>query len=168
MENSHTKFAKAFHWGFIILYAYGLLKQLNDVSQLEDSGLLTFEVVFASLFLLIVLMRYFYMRRFETFQGAREPVSLIHKRLAKAVHSSMYLCLVLLPLSGLMIAALFTQGIKEGPMQNFSLALHEFCASLSYFLISIHVAAAIYSRIKGEGIWTSMVPIWKEDSGSGR
>ena len=166
MENSHTKFAKAFHWGFIILYAYGLLKQLNDVSQLEDSGLLTFEVVFASLFLLIVLMRYFYMRRFETFLGAREPVSLIHKRLAKAVHTSMYLCLVLLPLSGLMIAALFTQGIKEGPMQNFSLALHEFCASLSYFLISIHVAAAIYSRIKGEGIWTSMVPIWKEDSGS--
>ena len=166
MENSHTKFAKVIHWGFILLYAYGLLKQLNDVSQLEDSDLLTFEVAFASLFLLVVLLRYFYMRRFETFQGARKPVSLTHKRLAKAVHTSMYLCLALLPLSGLMIAALFALGIKEGTMQNLSLALHEFCASLSYFLISIHIAAAIYSRIKGEGIWTSMVPIWKEDSGS--
>ena len=163
MKSSHTRLAKVFHWGFIILYTYGLLKQLNDVSQLEDSGLLFFEVAFASLFLLIVLMRYFYMRRFDTFLGAREPVSLNHKRLAKAVHRAIYLCLVLLPLSGLMVAGLFALGIQEGLMQNFSLALHEFCAALSYFLISIHISAAIYSRIRGEGIWSSMVPLWKEE-----
>jgi cytochrome b561 len=161
-DGSHTKLAKTFHWGFIFLYAYGLLKQLNDVSQLEDAGLLVLEVAFVSLFLLIVLMRYFYMRRFETFLGAREPVSLFHKRLAKAIHRSIYLCLALLPLSGLMIAGLFALEIRQGPLQDFSLALHEFCASLSYFLISIHIAAAIFSRFRREGIWTSMVPFWKE------
>ncbi|MGB1985281.1 MAG: hypothetical protein ACPHS8_02425, partial [Candidatus Poseidoniaceae archaeon] len=26
----------------------------------------------------------------------------------------------------------------------------------------LHIAAAIYSRIKGEGVWSSMVPVLKE------
>lgn len=32
-KNKLKKVAKTFHWGFIVLDAYGLLKQLNDVSQ---------------------------------------------------------------------------------------------------------------------------------------
>ena len=162
MKNSHTNIAKIFHWGFILLYCYGLLKQLNDLSQLEDPNLLTFEVIFASLFLFIVLMRYFYMRRFETFLGAYEPIPLGHKFAAKVIHKSMYLCLALLPLSGLLIAGLFKLGVKSGILQNFAIALHEFCAFLSYVLISIHIAAAIYSRLRRKGIWTSMVPLWPE------
>ena len=93
MQKSHTRLAKLFHWGFIILYSYGLLKQLNDVSDLEDSRLLTFEVAFASLFLFIVLMRYFYMSNFETFLGARQPVPPLHKYLARMIHISMYVCM---------------------------------------------------------------------------
>ena len=162
LKRSHTKLAKIFHWGFIVLYMYGVLKQLSDVSQLENTGLLVFEAAFAILFLLIVLIRYFYMRQFETFLGARKPASLFHKRLGKAIHRSIYFCLVLLPLSGLLIAGLFALEIREGALQDFTLALHEFCASLSYFLITIHIAAAIFSRFRGEGIWTSMVPLWKE------
>ena len=104
MGGSHTFLAKFVHWFFVILYAYGIFKQLDDLEQLEDSGLLMFEVVFASVFLLIVLIRYFYMSRFETFLGANEPVPLIHKYLAKTVHRLMYFCLVLLPLTGLAIA----------------------------------------------------------------
>ena len=65
--NTHTFTGKSLHWGFIILYAYGIFKQIDEISELEDSGLLAFEVAFASLFLIIVLLRYFYMRRFETF-----------------------------------------------------------------------------------------------------
>jgi len=78
MEKSHTNLAKIIHWGFIILYVYGILKQIDDLSQLEDTGLLIFEVIFASVFLLIVLIRYFYMSRFETFLGANEPVPIMH------------------------------------------------------------------------------------------
>lgn len=48
-------------------------------------------------------------------------------------------------------------------MQDLALTLHEFSADLSYVLIAIHVGAALWSRIKGEGVWTSMVPIWKEE-----
>ena len=102
------------------------------------------------------------MRHFETFLGAYEPIPLGHKFAAKVIHKSMYLCLALLPLSGLLIAGLFKLGVKSGILQNFAIAFHEFCAFLSYVLISIHIAAAIYSRLRRKGIWTSMVPLWPE------
>ena len=137
----HSLLGKTFHWGFTILYAYGIFKQIDDLQELEDSALLAFEVAFATVFLGIVMIRYFYMRRFETFMGATEPVPLAHRYLAKGVHTSMYLCLVMLPLSGLLIAGLFTQGVTDGPLQDLALTLHEISASLSYVLLSlIHIS----------------------------
>ena len=159
---SHTFLGKTFHWCFIILYAYGIFKQIDDISQLEDRGLLVFEVAFASVFLLIVILRYSYMRGFGTFIGAHEPVPKAHTFLARSIHVSMYLCLVLLPLSGLVIAGLFSLGIVEGQMQNIALLVHEFSADFSYLLIVVHILAALWSRIKGDGVWASMVPIFKE------
>jgi hypothetical protein len=47
-----------------------------------------------------------------------------------------------------------------------ALGIHEFAAVASAVLILAHIAAAIYSRIKGEGVWSSMVPILKEDKPS--
>ena len=163
---SHTFLGKTFHWFFIILYAYGIFKQIDDISQLEDKGLLVFEVAFASVFLLIVILRYSYMRRFGTVIGAHEPVPMAHKFLARSIHVSMYACLVLLPLSGLVIAGLFSLGIVEGQMQSFALLVHEFSADFSYLLIALHIIAALWARIKGDGVWTSMVPIFKESGPS--
>ena len=113
MARPHTRLAKIIHWSFVGLYLYGIVKQVDDLSSLEDSKLLWFEVGFATLFLIIVLARYFYMRRFETLQGATVPVHIVHKRFARAVHISMYLCLIMLPLTGLMIAGLYTQGYRD-------------------------------------------------------
>lgn len=163
---AHTKLAKTIHWSFIVLYAYGMFKQIDDISQLEDNGLLIFEVIFASAFLIIVLMRYFYMRNVGTMHASTVPVHSVHKFIAKSVHISMYLCLILLPLSGLAIAFLFKQGIVDGPLQNLAIGIHEFMATLSYVLIALHVSAAVYSRVKGEGVWSSMVPILKEEGPS--
>ena len=28
--------------------------------------------------------------------------------------------------------------------------------------VALHIGASIYSRLKGEGVWTAMVPVWKE------
>ena len=56
MPKPHTRLAKVIHWGFIVLYTYGIFKQVDDLSQLEDRGLLLFEVAFATLFLIIVIM----------------------------------------------------------------------------------------------------------------
>ena len=162
MQESHTILAKFIHWTFIPLYAYGIFKQVDDIEALEDQALLIFETTFAAVFLLIVILRFTYMRRFKTFQGATHTPHRIHTFIAKSVHRGMYAALILLPLSGLMIAALYSQDIKSGPLQDVTLAVHGFAATLSYVMIATHVSAAIYSRVKGEGVWSSMVPILKE------
>lgn len=163
MQESHTFLGKLIHWTFIPLYAYGIFKQVDDIEALEDQALLIFETIFASIFLLIVILRFTYMRRFKTFQGATHAPHRIHRFIARSVHRSMYAALILLPLSGLIIAALYSQDIKTGPLQDGALAVHEFSATLSYVMIATHVSAAIYSRVKGEGVWSSMVPILNED-----
>ena len=163
MSKQHTLLGKVFHWGFVLLYAYGIFKQIDDLSELEDAALLTFEILFASVFLLLIVIRYGYMRRFETFQGSVVPVHRYHKGFARLMHVAMYLCLVLLPLTGLAIAGLYTQGIGEEELaMDVAIGLHALSADLSYALIAIHVVAALYSRIKGEGVWTSMVPVFTE------
>ena len=170
MARPHTRLAKIIHWSFVGLYLYGIVKQVDDLSSLEDSKLLWFEVGFASLFLIIVLARYFYMRRFETLQGATVPVHKVHKRFARAVHISMYLCLIMLPLTGLMIAGLYTQGYRDATpdesqtVMDIVLDLHGAAADLSYLLIILHISAAVYSRIKGEGVWSSMVPVLNKET----
>ena len=170
MATSHTRLAKFIHWSFVGLYAYGIIKQVDDLSSLNESRLLWFEIAFATLFLVIVLARYFYMRRFSTLQGANVPVHLVHKRFAKAVHVSMYICLIMLPVTGLMIAGLYSQGytVNATPdepqsVMDVVLDLHGVAADLSYFLIVLHISAAIYSRIKGEGVWSSMVPVLNKE-----
>ncbi len=171
--NSHTSLAKVIHWSFILLYVYGIFKQVNDLSDLENSGLLLFEIIFATAFIIIVILRYSYMRRFKTFQGAREPVHIVHYYFARSVHKAMYACFILLPLTGLMIAGLYSQGYtvnatpdEQQTVMDFVLDLHGLVAEISYMLILVHIAAAIYSRIKGEGVWSSMVPMLKEDKPS--
>ena len=167
MSIQHTLLGKVFHWGFVLLYAYGIFKQIDDLSELEDAALLTFEIIFASVFLVLVVIRYGYMRRFETFQGSVVPVHRYHKRFARLMHVAMYLCLVLLPLTGLAIAGLYTQGIGEEELaMDAAIVLHGLSADLSYVLIAVHVVAALYSRIKGEGVWTSMVPVFTESGPS--
>ncbi len=163
MGTQHTFLGKSLHWGFVLLYAYGIFKQIDDLSQLEDAALLRFEIIFASVFLLLVVIRYGYMRRFETFQGSVVPIHRYHKRFARLMHVTMYLCLILLPVTGLAIAWLHTQGIGEDQLaMDVAIDLHGFSADLSYVLIAIHLVAALYSRIKGEGVWTSMVPVFTE------
>lgn len=173
VQNSHTLLARLIHWSFILLYVYGIFKQVNELDELEDTNLLLFEIVFATIFLVIVILRYSYMSRFKTFLGAREPVHIVHYYFARTVHKAMYACFILLPLTGLMIAGLYSQGYtvnatpdEEQTVMDLVLDLHGAVADLSYMLIFLHIGAAIYSRIKGEGVWSSMVPILKEDKPS--
>ena len=84
--NSHTTFAKFIHWTFTLLYAYGIFKQVDDLTQLEDASLLNFEILFATIFLIIVLIRYFYMKDTPTLLGAHEDVPKGHLFIAKTVH----------------------------------------------------------------------------------
>jgi len=159
MINTHTFLAKLIHWTFIPLYAYGIFKQVDDLSQLEDSSLLNFEILFATVFLIIVLLRYFYMKDTPTLLGAHDELPNGHLFIAKTVHRLVYFSLIMLPTTGLVIAGIVSLGL--GGIE-IAVGMHEFSADLSYVVIALHVGATLYSRFKGEGLWNAMVPIWKE------
>ena len=91
VQKSHTLLARLIHWSFILLYVYGIFKQVNELDELEDTNLLLFEIVFATIFLVIVILRYSYMSRFKTFLGAREPVHIVHYYFARTVHKAICL-----------------------------------------------------------------------------
>ena len=120
------------------------------------------ETVYAVVFLLVVVSRYVYMRRVPTFHAARVAIDPRRARLARAFHQLLYLCFVLLPASGLWIGALYAAGARGGWAMDAAVGLHEFCADASYWLIAAHVIAAVASRCREEGVWTSMVPVWRE------
>ena len=157
--NSHTKLAKFIHWTSTLLYAYGIFKQVDDLSELEDPSLLNFEIIFAIIFLILVLVRYFYMKDTPALLGAHEDMPRGHLFIAKSVHRLVYFSLIMLPSTGLLIAGLFNLGM--GGIE-IAILIHEFSAFLSYLVIGLHVVASIYSRFKGEGLWNAMVPFWKE------
>ena len=159
MLNSHTPLAKFIHWTFTVLYAYGIFKQVEDLDDLDDVSLLNFEIFFAIVFLVIVLLRYFYMKDVKTLLGAHDDMSNGHLFIARVTHRLVYFSLIMLPTTGLMIAGILVVNI---PGMAVAIILHEFSAFLSYVTIALHVGASLYSRYKGEGIWNAMVPIFKE------
>ena len=151
------------HWGFVLLFIYGLLKQIDELNQLKDEALLKFEVIFAVIFILLLLIRFVYMR---TTQKTSLPQSTPRSQViaAKVVHSGMYICLALIPLTGLLIGLLFWLGLEDGFLINLVVGSHELVVSLIYWLIGLHILAASYHRLKKDGVWSSMVPFFKEVS----
>ena len=162
IQNQKYSFlAKFFHWGFVLLFGYGIFKQVDNIEQLEDISLLKSEILFASIFLFFLVLRFFYMFKTQkTSLPAKTPRS--QKFVAKLVHYCMYICLASICISGLMIGLFFWLGLKNGILIEFLISLHENSISIIYWMIKIHIIGALYHRIKNDGVWNSMVPVWKE------
>jgi len=162
-KSNFSSIAKFMHWGFVLLFIYGLLKQIDELNQLEDKALLQFEVIFATVFVLLILIRFIYMK---TTQKSSLPDSTPKSQLlaARVVHYGMYACLALIPLTGLLIGLLFWLGFEDGFLINTVVEVHEFSVSVIYWLIGLHILAAIFHRLKNDGVWSSMVPFLKEKS----
>ena len=162
-KSNFSSIAKFMHWGFVLLFIYGLLKQIDELNQLEDKALLQFEVIFATVFVLLLLIRFIYMK---TTQKSSLPDSTPKSQIlaARVVHYGMYVCLALIPLTGLLIGLLFWLGFEDGFLINTVVEVHEFSVSVIYWLIGLHILAAIFHRLKNDGVWSSMVPFLKEKS----
>ena len=157
----HSFLAKLLHWGFIVLFAYGIYKRVDNINELEDIYLLKSEMLFALVFILFLMFRFFYMTKTQkTSLPADTPKP--QRLVSKIVHFSMYICLASIAGSGMMIGYLFWLGFKSGPIIELVIWIHESSVSLIYWLILMHVAAAIFHRLIGDGVWNSMVPFWKE------
>ena len=153
--------AKVFHWGFVVLFAYGVAKQVDDISQLEDFVLLRFELIFATLLILLLAVRFLYMIKTQI-SSLPEKTSAIQKLAAKLVHLGMYASLTTIALSGILIGGTYWMEMKEGLLIAGIITVHELAVTASYWLIGLHIAAAVFHRFKNDGVWNSMVPAWRE------
>ena len=139
------------------LFAYGVVKQVDNVRQLEDSALLRFEIGFATLFLVILAIRYVYVTK--TQRSALDETGRFQRMAARLVHLGMYAGLASIAVTGLLIALLFWLGLRDGLLMQVVTELH---ITLSYWLIGMHVIAAVCHRLRGDGVWSAMTPVWKE------
>ena len=157
---SYTLTAKIFHWSFVVLFAYGISKQIDNINQLEDLALLKFEIAFALLFILFLMARFVYMNR--TQKSSLPPdTPVVQRALAKAVHFGMYIGMVSIALSGLVIGCLYWLGLKSGIIIETIIGWHEVSVSIVYWLVGLHLIGAIYHRFKNDGVWESMTPSLK-------
>ena len=158
----YSKIAKLFHWGFILLFVYGVAKQVDDINQLEDKAFFRFEIIFAVIFLFLLLIRLIYMKTTQK-TSLPEDTTKAQKLAAKIVHNGMYALLISTVLSGLLIGLLFWLGFKNTLLINLTISIHEIIINLLYLFIVIHIIAAIYHRLRRDGVWSSMVPFFKEN-----
>ena len=157
----HSLLAKSLHWFFVLLFGYGVFKQIENKEQLNDLGLLKSEMFFAFIFLLFIMFRFIYMKRRYT-NALPSETHKIQVIAAKFVHISMYFVLSGIAISGLGIGVLFWLGFKNGLLIESVILIHELLFSTIIWLISIHILAAIYHRIQHDFVWSSMVPFLKE------
>ena len=160
-KKQYTFLAKFWHWGFVILFVYGVAKQVDEIEQLEDKFFFKFEIVFALIFLFLLVIRFVYMNKTQE-TSLPEDTPKIHKLAARFVHLGMYASLAGTAITGLLIGLFFRLGFKEGMFIEFLTAIHSFIVNALYWLIGIHIVAAVYHRLKKDGVWSSMVPFLKE------
>ncbi|MBC8149663.1 MAG: cytochrome b/b6 domain-containing protein [Bacteroidetes bacterium] len=163
MVGSYSFMATFMHWAFIGVFAFGVINQVDEVEELESSTLLVEEVIFAMIFLSLLLFRFIYMRSARAAMPQLDmPKNLI--LLARTVHLGMYVSLALIAITGLIIGGLYYFGVTEGLVLEVILLLHEIIFWTSVNLMGLHIAGAIYHRLKGDGVWSAMVPLLKEES----
>ena len=156
----HGPVAKTLHWGFIAVFLYGLSKQLDELEELADPALLHDEMIFGAFFLLLLVARFWYMRT-NSPSALPDTAPRQMKTASQAVHLGMYCCLAMIPLTGLGIGGLYWSGVQSGTLMAGLLLAHEVFVHASFFLISGHIAAALYHRKHRDGIWDSMVPLFR-------
>ena len=88
----YSKFAKTMHWGFVLLFAYGVFKQVDNLSELADPSLFRLEIVFAGVFILLLIIRFIYVKKTQR-SALPEDTSKMQKIAAKLVHLGMYVSL---------------------------------------------------------------------------
>tara|TARA_B100000575_G_C22877235_1_gene511438 strand:+ start:236 stop:739 length:504 start_codon:yes stop_codon:yes gene_type:complete len=160
-KSHYSNIAKFFHWGFVLLFVYGVAKQVDDINQLEDNAFFRFEIIFALIFFFLLLIRLIYMKKTQK-TSLPEYTPKPQKIVARIVHNGMYVLLSGTVLSGLLIGLLFWLGIKNGILIYIAITIHELIINLLYLFIGIHIIASIYHRLKRDGVWSSMVPFMKE------
>ena len=98
-DRHYSTIAKLLHWGFVILFFYGIIKQVDNINQLEDISVLRLEILFATIFVLLLAIRFTYMKKTKKSSLPNEtPKS--QKLAAKIMNYGMYISLAAITCSG--------------------------------------------------------------------
>ena len=160
-KKQYSFLAKFWHWGFVLLFIYGVAKQVDEIEQLEDKFFFQFEIVFALLFLFLLIIRFLYMNKTQE-TSLPDDTSKFQKIAARSVHLGMYITLAGTAITGLLIGLFYWLDFKSGLLIDLLTVIHSFVINALYWLIGIHLVAAVYHRLKKDGVWSSMVPFFKE------
>ena len=160
-SRSYSPTAKLLHWAFIGVFAYGVINQVDEVEELEEFSLLISEVIFTLLFLTVLVFRFAGMVGGGG-GGGGGNMSVPLLLLARTVHLGIYASLTMIAITGLLIGGLYHSGMKTGFLLETVLLSHEIFFWVSINLMGLHIAGAVYHRLKGDGVWSAMVPIFKE------
>ena len=160
-SNRYSGTAKILHWGFVLIFAYGIYKQVDDISQLSNIALLQLEIFFALGFLALLVLRFFYVKATQK-SALPETANALQKVLAKLVHYGLYLSFASIAVSGLIIGGLYYFGVSQDYLMAGIIVLHEIAVTVSYYLIGIHILAAVYHRLLRDHVWIAMVLFWRE------
>jgi cytochrome b561 len=145
----------------VLLFIYGVTKQVDEIEQLEDKLFFQFEIIFAVIFLFLLAIRFVYMNKTQE-TSLPDDTSKIQKIAARTVHLGMYSTLAGTAITGLLIGLFYWLSFTEGLFIDLLIAIHSFVVNGLYWLIGIHIIAAVYHRLKKDGVWSSMVPFLKE------
>ena len=99
-KKKYSFFAKFWHWGFVLLFIYGVTKQVNEIEQLEDKLFFQFEIIFAVIFLFLLAIRFVYMNKTQE-TSLPDDTSKIQKIAARTFHLGMYSALAGTAITGL-------------------------------------------------------------------
>ena len=121
-KKKYNFFAKFWHWGFVLLFIYGVTKQVNEIEQLEDKLFFQFEIVFAVIFLFLLAIRFIYMNKTQE-TSLPDDTSKIQKIAARTVHLGMYSTLAGTAITGLLIGLFYWLGFTEGLFIDFLTAI---------------------------------------------
>ena len=72
---------------------------------------------------------------------------------ARLVHLGMYAGLASIAATGLLIALVFWLGFRDGLLMQVVNELYGVAVNLSYWLIGMHVLAAVCHRLLCDGVW---------------
>ena len=148
---SHSFTAKFLHWAFIAVFAFGVINQVDEVEELESPTLLAGEVIFAMIFLSLLLVRFLYM------QSARAamPQLDMSKNLilfARTVHFGNVRKSCVDWHNRVNDWRVILLRVKEGMVLEAILLLHEITFWISVNLMGLHIAGAIYHRLQEDGV----------------
>ena len=160
-KKQYSFLAKFWHWGFVLLFIYGVAKQVDEIEQLEDKFFFQFEIVFALLFFFLLIIRFVYMNKTQE-TSLPDDTSSFQQIAARSVHLGMYTTLAGTAITGLLIGLFYWLGFKDGLLIDLLTVIHSFVVNLLYWLIGIHIVAAVYHRLRKDNVWSSMVPFLKE------